>query len=131
MFLEYGVPDVAGESRLVDEPADEAVSVEAVEEDAGAVVLRVLVLATGIQQGQVAARLSAAEPHAVLRGEHRYGAQEDRARSHCVLCIQHEAVLTGKEAATAVRRLLRVCRRGVPQEESGLKEKQSEKRADG
>lgn len=65
VFPVHGLPDVAQVSLLVHEPAHEAVSVDAVEQDAGAVFRRSSGAAR-LQQRQVAARLLTARARAHL-----------------------------------------------------------------
>lgn len=106
VHLEHGGPDVAQEPFVVHEPAHEAVSVHAVEQDALAVLCRFRPPAARLQQRQVAERHPAARAPTSLRGAHARAGQQRCPRLHRGLRVQHEVLRSGPEGSAA-RRVLR------------------------
>lgn len=105
MLQEHRLSDKAPVSDLIHEPAHEAVSVDAVEQDAGLVVRRAAVVR--LQQHQVTARIPATHALTIMRGTHLRRGQQGGSLAHGVLSVQHEVVRTGAERYATVRVLSR------------------------
>lgn len=117
MLQEHRLSDKAPVSDLIDEPAHEAVSVDAVEQDAGLVVRRAAVMR--LQQHQVTAWVLATHALTIMHGTHMCRGQQGGSLAHGVLGVQHEVVCTGTERYATVRVLSRP---GGPQEKEEKKE---------
>lgn len=119
VFPVHVPPDVGLVSSLVHEPAHKTVSVDAVEQDAGAVLWRSG--AAQLHQRQAAERHLAAGAPAGLVGAHLHGGQQRRSLLRRVLHVQHEVLPPGAERAAAVRVLCRSGRQhnGEKEEKEG------------
>lgn len=100
MLQEHRLSDKAPISDLIHEPAHEAVSVDAVEQDAGLVVRRAAV--TRLQQHQVTARVLTTHALTNMRGTHVRRGQQGGSLAHGVLGVQHEVFCTGAERYATV-----------------------------